>query len=157
MRNGARIQSRITAHTRTKNHRAWESPTRWFFFYATTHQRYAEQRKAWYNVSMATSQSFIDFVCEQLEGVGAIRWIRMMGEACVYVDGKPIVLICNDTIYIKKLPCLDKFEIKESAIPYKGATERYIVDADDKEILQEVVRLVAENTPPPKPKKRKEQ
>jgi len=96
---------------------------------------------------MATSQSFIDYVCEQLEGVGAIRWIRMMGEACVYVDEKPIVLICNDTIYIKKLQCLDKFDIKETAIPYKGASERYIIDVDDRELLREVVKQVAENTP----------
>ena len=103
---------------------------------------------------MPTSQSFIDYVCEQLEGVGAIRWIRMMGEACVYVDEKPIVLICNDTIYIKKLPCLGEFEIRETAIPYKGASERYVIDVDDRELLQNVVRMVADNTPLPKPKKR---
>ena len=104
---------------------------------------------------MATTQSFIDYVCEQLEGVGSVRWLRMMGEACVYVDEKPIVLICNDTIYLKKLPCLDKFEIKEMAIPYKGASERYVIDADDRELLREAVQLVAANTPPPKPKKKK--
>ena len=103
---------------------------------------------------MATSQSFIDYVCEQLEGVGAIRWIRMMGEACVYVDEKPIVLICNDTIYIKKLSCLDKFNIQEVAVPYKGASERYVIDVDDRELLREVVRVVVDNTPVPRQKKR---
>lgn len=103
---------------------------------------------------MATSQSFIDYVCEQLEDVGAIRWIRMMGETCVYVDEKPIVLICNDTVYLKKLSCLDQFGIKETAIPYKGASERYVVDVDDREFFRQVVKLVADNTPPPKPKKK---
>ena len=103
---------------------------------------------------MATSQSFLDYVCEQLEGVGAIRPFRMMGEGMIYVDEKPIVLICNDTIYFKKLPCLDQFEIKESAIPYKGASERYIIDADDRELLRSVARLVAENSPLPKPRKK---
>jgi len=79
----------------------------------------------------------------------------MMGEACIYVDEKPIVLICNDTIYLKKLPCLDKFNIQETAIPYKGASERYVIDVDDRELLREAVRLVADNTPLPKPKKKK--
>jgi len=79
----------------------------------------------------------------------------MMGEACIYVDEKPIVLICNDTIYIKKLPCLDKFIIKETAVPYKGASERYVIDVDDRELLREAVRLVAESTPLPKKKVKK--
>ena len=103
---------------------------------------------------MATSQSFIDYVCEQLEGVGAIRWLRMMGEAVVYVDEKPIVLICNDTIYFKKLPCLAQFNIQDTAVPYKGASERYVIDVDDRELLRKVTRLVADNTPLPKPKKK---
>ena len=104
---------------------------------------------------MPTSQSFIDYVCEQLEGIGTIRWLRMMGEACIYVDEKPIVLICSDTIYIKKLPCLDKFNIKETAVPYKGASERYVIDVDDRELLREVVKLVVNNTPLPKKKVKK--
>jgi len=79
----------------------------------------------------------------------------MMGEACVYVDEKPVVLICDDTVYLKKLPCLDEFQIRETGIPYKGATERYIIDVDDTELLRNSVRIVADNTPPPKPKKRK--
>ena len=104
---------------------------------------------------MSTSQSFLDFVCEQLAGVGALRQFRMMGEAIVYVDEKPIVLICNDTVYIKKLPCLDKFEINGVAIPYKGASERYVIDVDNADLLRAIVRLVADNTPAPKPKKTK--
>jgi TfoX/Sxy family transcriptional regulator of competence genes len=103
---------------------------------------------------MPTTQSFLDFVCEQLEGVGAIRQLRMMGEACVYVDEKPIVLICNDTVYLKKLPCLDKFKMTKTAIPYKGASERYVIDPDDKDLFQEIVETVADNTPMPKPKKK---
>ena len=101
---------------------------------------------------MATSQSFIDYVCEQLAGVGSIRWIRMMGEAVVYVNEKPIVLICNDTIYFKKLPCLDELKLSDCAVPYKGASERYVIDVDDTELLRTVARLVAGHTPLPKPK-----
>jgi len=101
---------------------------------------------------MPTTQSFIDYVCEQLEGVGAIRWLRMMGEACVYVDEKPIVLVCNDTVYIKKLPALDKFNLKQTAIPYKGASERYVIDPDDRNLFQEIIKTVADNTPLPKKK-----
>ena len=98
---------------------------------------------------------FLDFVCEQLDGCRMIRPLRMMGEAMVYVDEKPIILICDDTVYIKMLPCLAQFDISETAIPYKGAFKRYIIDVEDRERLHEIVKVLWDNTPISKPKKKK--
>lgn len=50
---------------------------------------------------MATSVDFINYVCEQIVGVGDIRYRKMFGEYMVYVNYKPILLICDNTVYVK--------------------------------------------------------
>ncbi len=42
---------------------------------------------------MATSEEFIYYVCEQLKGIGTIRYKKMFGEYMVYINEKPIVLV----------------------------------------------------------------
>ena len=41
---------------------------------------------------MSTSLDFIEYVCEQIAGVGPIRYRKMFGEYMVYVNNKPILL-----------------------------------------------------------------
>lgn len=53
---------------------------------------------------MATSQEYIEFVCEQLVGVENVRYKKMFGEYMVYVNDKPVLLVCDNTVYVKKLP-----------------------------------------------------
>ena len=54
--------------------------------------------------AMATSVDFIEYVCEQIQGPWDIRYKKMFGEYMVYVNDKPIFLVCNDTVYVKKFP-----------------------------------------------------
>ena len=42
---------------------------------------------------MATTQDFIEFVCEQIHGNYNIRYKKMFGEYMVYVNDKPILLV----------------------------------------------------------------
>ena len=42
---------------------------------------------------MSSSLDFVNYVCEQLEGVGAIRSRKMFGEYMVYVNDKPVVMV----------------------------------------------------------------
>ena len=53
---------------------------------------------------MSTSLDFIEYVCEQIAGVGPIRYRKMFGECMVYVNNKPILLVCDDTVFVKLLP-----------------------------------------------------
>lgn len=103
---------------------------------------------------MATSQSYINYICEQLEGIGEIRYRKMFGEYMIYVNDKPVITVCNDTAYIKKLDCIESL-MKESNVgcPYEGAKEHYILDIDEKEFSRIVVSKVEEVTPLPKKKK----
>ena len=51
---------------------------------------------------MATTHEFINYVCEQLNGVGSVTYKKMFGEYMVYVNSKPILTVCDNTVYIKK-------------------------------------------------------
>lgn len=61
----------------------------------------------------------------------------------VYVNNKPIFLVCDNTVYIKKHECLKKLlQNAEVGIPYNGAKEHYIVDIDNFELCEAIVKAV---------------
>ena len=49
---------------------------------------------------MASNIDFLEFVCSQLEGIGTIRHRKMFGEYMIYINEKPIVLLCDNIAYI---------------------------------------------------------
>jgi TfoX/Sxy family transcriptional regulator of competence genes len=105
---------------------------------------------------MSTTPDFIEFVCEQIRDVCEVRFKKMFGEYMVYVNDKPILLVCENTVFVKILP--DLTEIMSSAergSPYEGAKERYILDIDNAEFASEVVSILELITPLPKPRKKK--
>ena len=102
---------------------------------------------------MATTHEFINYVCEQLNGVGSVTYKKMFGEYMVYVNSKPILTVCDNTVYIKKLDCIEKL-MKDASkgCPYEGAKEHYILDIDNAELSREVVILAEGVTQIPKKK-----
>lgn len=103
---------------------------------------------------MATTESFINYVCEQLAGIGEIRYKKMFGEYLVYIDEKPIIIVCENTAFVKKLDCIEPLmEGSDVGFPYKGAKEHYILDLEN-DISREVVAKLVEVTPAPKKKKK---
>ncbi len=105
---------------------------------------------------MATSLDFICFVCEQLRGVGEVRFKKMFGEYMVYVNDKPVVIVCDETAYVKKLNCITELmKGYEVGCPYEGAKEHYVLDVDDEEFCRKVVSEVEKVTPVPKTRKKK--
>ncbi|MDR0951836.1 MAG: TfoX/Sxy family protein [Oscillospiraceae bacterium] len=105
---------------------------------------------------MATTQSFIEYVCEQIADTGAVRYKKMFGEYMVYVGDKPLLLVCDNCVYVKPRPELAELLAgAEMGLPYEGTKEHYIVDADDRETLRAVVELLEPITPVPKKRKAK--
>lgn len=105
---------------------------------------------------MATSIDFVEYICEQISGIGAVRYKKMFGEYMVYVDDKPILLVCDNTVYVKMLDCIaEKMRDAEKGFPYNGAKEHYILDIDNAEFSKEVIALLEPVTQVPKPKKKK--
>ncbi len=102
---------------------------------------------------MASSLDFAEYVMEQLNGAGTLRYRKMFGEYCIYVNDKPIVLVCDDRVFVKIIPELADIMIgAERGFPYEGAKERYLLDIDDRDLTLEVIRTLDKVTP--KPKKR---
>lgn len=106
---------------------------------------------------MATSVEFMEFVCEQINGTGIIRYKKMFGEYMVYVNDKPVLLVCDNTVFVKKLDALcGHVDTSEVGCPYKGAKEHYVLDIEDSERAKAVVSILEGVTPIPKPRKKKE-
>ncbi len=102
---------------------------------------------------MASSPDFVNYICEQLEGLGAVRSRKMFGEYMVYLNDRPVLIICDDRPMVKMLPNLTQLlEGRPTEPPYEGAKDHYLLDADDRETLREAARLAEEVTPLPKKK-----
>jgi len=92
---------------------------------------------------MATDLDFIQYVSEQINETGRVRYRKMFGEYMVYVNDKPILLVCNNIVYIKKHECLlELLKESEKGIPYNGAKEHYLLDIDNRELCCNVIKLV---------------
>ncbi|MDT8903607.1 TfoX/Sxy family protein [Anaeroselena agilis] len=104
---------------------------------------------------MGTTVDFIEYVCDQIAGVGEIRYKKMFGEYMVYVNGKPILLVCDNTVFVKILPCLDEtMREADKGFPYDGAKEHYVLDIDNAEFCREVIAMLEPVTSLPKPRKK---
>ena len=105
---------------------------------------------------MATTVEYVEYVCEQLMGIGEIRYKKMFGEYMVYLNNKPVLLVCDNNVFIKKLECIeDLMKDADTGIPYKGAKEHYILDIDNSEFCKKVVIEAEKVIPIPKPRKKK--
>ena len=98
---------------------------------------------------MATTKDYIEYVCERLHGAGGLRYRKMFGEYMVYVNDKPVLLVCDNTVFVKIVPDAER------GLPYEGAKEHYILDIDDTDLARQVVAVLEAVTPLPKPKKKK--
>lgn len=104
---------------------------------------------------MATTNEYIEYVCEQIKDIGEVRYKKMFGEYIVYINDKPVITVCNNIPFVKKLDCIaDKMKDAETGFPYESAKEHYILDIDNIEFCKEILREVEKVTPLPKPRKK---
>lgn len=107
---------------------------------------------------MACTSDFIEFVCSQLKGAGMVRARKMFGDYCICVDEKPIILACDNIVYIKKHQAIEKMMSEaEIGFPYDGAKEHYILDVEHKDYVLPIVKALLPHIPLPKPKKKKQE
>jgi TfoX/Sxy family transcriptional regulator of competence genes len=107
---------------------------------------------------MATDKSFIDFITDQLENDGRITTKKMFGEYAVYRDNKVVALVCDNRFFVKPTEGGRKFigNVVE-APPYPGAKNSFLIEdkIEDREWLNELIRITANEVPEPKPKRKK--
>lgn len=105
---------------------------------------------------MGTTVDYIEFVCEQIRGGYSVRYKKMFGEYMVYADNRPILLVCDNTVFVKKLPQLEGLlGDAECGVPYEGSKEHYILDVENSDLMDAVIPVLVEITPLPKPRKKK--
>ena len=105
---------------------------------------------------MATDIDFVNYLIDQIKGIGVVMSKKMFGEYMVYVNQKPVILVCNNTAYVKMLENIKPyFENGETDFPYKGAKEHYILDIDNRETLIEIIKELEKVTKIPKKKNSK--
>lgn len=108
---------------------------------------------------MATTADYIEFVMESIGEIRGMefRYKKMFGEYCVYANDKPVLLICDNTVYVKMLPCIEG--LMDNILtnpPYNGAKPHYLLDIEDGELMKNVIVVLEQNTPLPKPRKKKQ-
>ena len=108
---------------------------------------------------MATSVDFIEYVCDQINGYSnwSIRYRKMFGEYMVYVNDKPVLLVCDDTVFVKILPETQTLlPNADKGFPYDGAKKHFVLDIDNRELSCKVVEALEMVTTVPKKRKRKD-
>jgi TfoX/Sxy family transcriptional regulator of competence genes len=59
---------------------------------------------------MATQRAAIDFLLAKLREPNRFSARPMFGEYALYADGRVVALICDDRLYVKRLPASDALE-----------------------------------------------
>lgn len=107
---------------------------------------------------MASDPELVQFICEQVRGVGGISHRKMFGEYAIYVGNKVVALVCDDRLFLKPTAAgRALLETPVEAPPYPGAKPYFVIDEhiDDSEFLTTLFRATEAEVPEPKPKKPK--
>jgi len=104
---------------------------------------------------MSTDAATVAFLLDQLGAAFSVR--RMFGEYCLYRDGRPVALVCDDTLYVKDTAAgrdaIAAAMAPEFAPPYTGARPHLRLAPDrweDGDWLRRVLDVTAAALPPPK-------
>lgn len=100
---------------------------------------------------MASNIEYIEFVCSKLSDLGMVHYRKMFGDYMIYLNEKPIILVCDNIAYVKKhVSIAEMMKNAETGIPYEGAKEHYILDVEHKEPMCTVIRTLEKVLPYPK-------
>ena len=104
---------------------------------------------------MATSKEYMEYVCEQLRDIDGVTYKKMFGEYMVYVHEKPVLLVCDNTVLVKKVPELaELMGDAPEGYPYDGAKLHYLLDIEDRELTSRVIAILEPITPIPRRRKK---
>ncbi len=107
---------------------------------------------------MASDLDFVEFIVDQIENAGVIKYKKMFGEYAIYSDSKVVALVCNNQLFIKPTERGRSFigDVVE-APPYPGAKLNFLIEDkfEDREWISDLIRITVKELPEPKPKQRK--
>lgn len=100
---------------------------------------------------MASKQSTVDFIAEQIQSAGEIRSRKMFGEYALYCDEKVVAFVCDDQLFVKPTTAGREYigEVHE-AQAYPGSKMYFLISEDywdDKEWLAKLINVTAAELP----------
>ena len=106
---------------------------------------------------MSSSKEYLEFILEQLSDLDGIEYRYMMGEYILYYKGKIFGGIYDDRFLIKPVKsAIDFMTNAKYEIPYKNGKEMLLIDdVDDKERLAKLIKIMYDELPARKLKKKK--
>lgn len=94
---------------------------------------------------MATSAEYLEFVLENLKDFDGLTYRKMFGEYMIYINKKPVLSVCDNTVFVKKLPELEEImKNSDCSFPYPGAKQQYILDIENTELVKRVFKILSE-------------
>ncbi len=108
---------------------------------------------------MASQQSTVDYIVEQMTGAGVVSARKMFGEYAVFCSGKLVGLICGNELFIKPTEAGRSYlgDAVERP-PYKSSKPFFWISGDrweDGDWLAGLVRVTADALPVPVKKARR--
>lgn len=105
---------------------------------------------------MATTKEYLDFVCTQLKRIQGVDYKWMFGEYQFYVNDKPVLLVCDNTVFVKNHPALAQLLADApEGVPYPGAKPQKILDVENRVLTAQVLEILERVTPVSKRRARK--
>lgn len=101
---------------------------------------------------MASSESYLDFILDQLSGAEGITYRKMMGEYILYVNGRIFGGIYDDRFLLKPTPAARRMmPLAAEETPYPGAGAMLLADqVDDRDFLCALLAAMEPELPAPK-------
>lgn len=73
----------------------------------------------------------------------------------VYINDKPILLVCDSTVFVKKLDDIStQMKDSDTDYPYKNSKEYYILDIENIELTKNVIEILEQITAVQKTRKK---
>ena len=91
---------------------------------------------------MSTTKDYYDYIMDCLCRVGNVTARRMMGEYCVYYNGRLVGNICDNCLLLKQTPTsLRLLPDADRTYPYAGSRTLMLVvdDAENTALLRQVL------------------
>lgn len=97
---------------------------------------------------------FITDLQANLAALGDVTVRPMMGEYLLYLNGKYVAVICDNTVFVKSNPLnADSVANLATRPPYQGAKPCYVVPTDDVDFLRMIIYQTYLGAPEPKKKR----
>ena len=104
---------------------------------------------------MATDRAFLDYIVEQAALGDALTFKRMFGEYGLYVYGKVVAFVCDNSLFIKAAEATRHLTADlPMRPPYPGAKDYPVADEliDDSDALRSLLLATERALPAAKPK-----